>query len=283
VTVRVGLSGIRVVRRRVHVFADSKDANLTPDTVLERRERNAQYSEAMSRRQARRTNRALDAVARWRARRHARADARVVEAAHSEPSTKDFKIGANGLAATVRARKRPRLYRAAVELPPRLLGTIVSEPAPGWTPSPAWNAPLIIARLPTLIAGGDFIAGEPTTRGTVLGAEGWIYDQDAIVERQARRADQARRCLADTTPTAGLGGHLVDDGHGQPRLEVCVYRYGHLPEGLQAIIDERVAGQPRCWGRANQNRADACCDTWASDWFLADGTCITELLAADCH
>lgn len=238
----------------------------------------------MSRRRGRWTNRPLSAVGRWRAKSHARADARVVEAPPCEPGIKDFERGANGLPSAVQARKWPRLHRAAVELPPRLLGTIVPEPAPGWTPSPAWNAPRTIARLPTLIAGGDFIAGEPTTRGAVPATEAWVYDQDAIVERQARRlADHPRRCLADTTPTAGLGGHLVDDGHEQPRLEVCIYRYRDLPEGLQAIIDERAARRPRRQGRARLQPADPSWVAWANDWFLADGTCITDLLATDCR
>ena len=238
----------------------------------------------MSRRRGRWTNRPLGAVGRWRAKSQARADARVVEAPPREPGIKDFETGANGLPLAVQARKRPRLYRTAVELPPRLLGTIVPEPAPGWTPNPAWNAPLTIARLPTLIAGGDFIAGEPTTRGTVPAPGAWVYDQDAIVERQARHlTDHPSRCLADTTPTADLGGHLVDDGHEQPRLEVCVYRYRDLPEGLQAIIDERAARRPRRRGRTPQNPADPSSVAWANDWFLADGTYITELLATDCH
>jgi hypothetical protein len=266
------------------MFADSNDANLTPDIVLERRDRGAQYSRRMSRRRGRRTNRPLDAVARWRARSQARANARVIEAPTREPGIKDRERGTNGSPSAVQARKRPRLYRATVELPPRLLGTIVPEAAPGWTPSPAWNAPLTIARLPTLIAGGDFIAGEPTTRGTVPTAGAWVYDQDAIVERQAKRlTHHPSRCLADTTPTAGLGGRLVNDGHDQPRLEVCVYRYRDLPEGLQAIIDERAARRPRRRGRARQNPADPSWVAWANDWFLADGTCITELLAAGCR
>jgi hypothetical protein len=281
-TVRIDLAGIRVLRRRVQVFADSNHASPTTDLVLERRDRGAQYSGGMSRRRGRWTNRPLDAVARWRAKSQARADARVVEALPREPGIKDFARGANGLPSAVPARKRPRLYRATVELPPRLLGRIVPEPAPGWTPSPAWNAPLNIARLPTLIAGGDFIAGEPTTRGTVPAPEAWVYDQDSIVERQARRVtDHPCRCLADSTPTAGLGGHLVDDGHAQPRLEVCVYRYRDLPEGLQAVIDERAARRPRRRGRARQNPAGPSWVAWANDWFLADGTYITELLAAD--
>ena len=212
-----------------------------------------------------------------------RADARVVEELPCELGMKDFETRANGSAPAMQARKRPRLYRAIVELPPRLLGTIVSEPAPGWTPRPAWNAPLIIARLPTLIAGGDFIVGEPTTRGAVFGMGASVYDQDAVVERQAGRlTDHPRRCLADSTLTAGLGGHLVDDGHEQPRLEVCVYRYRHLPEGLRAMVDERAARRPRRGGRARQNLADPSLIAWANDWFLADGTCITDLLAANC-
>jgi hypothetical protein len=197
---------------------------------------------------------------------------------------KDFETRANGAVSAVEARKRPRLYRAIVELPARLLGTIVPEPAPGWTPRPAWNAPLTIARLPTLITGGDFIAGEPSTRGTVPAVETWLYDHDAGAEHEAAYlTDHARRCLADATPTVGLGGHLVDDGHEQSRLEICVYRYRHLPEGLQAIIDERVARQQRRWRRTRKGTTDPRAVAWASDWFLADGTCITDLLAADCR
>ena len=182
------------------------------------------------------------------------------------------------------APKRRRLYRTIVELPPRLLGTIVPEPAPGWKPRPAWNAPLTIARLPTLIAGGDFIAGEPTTRGTVPAVETWIHDHDAIVDHQCvRLSDHARRCLADATPTAGLGGHLVDDGREQLSLEICVYRYGHLPEGLRAIIDQRVTGRQRRRRRAREKPTNLSMVAWASDWFLADGMCITDLLATDCR
>ena len=108
---------------------------------------------------------------------------------------KDVETRANGSAPAVPARKWPRLYRAVVELPPRLLGTIVSEPAPGWTPRPAWNAPLTIARLPTLIASGDFIVGEPTTRGSVFGMGASAYDRDGVVERQAGRlSDHPWRC-----------------------------------------------------------------------------------------
>ena len=211
-----------------------------------------------------------------------RADARVVEALPCELGVKDFEARAIGSAQLVQARKRPRLYRAIVELPPRLLGAIVSEPAPGWTPRPAWNAPLTIARLPTLIAGGDFIVGEPTTRGTVPGVGASFDDQGAVVERQAARLiDHPCRCLADSTLTAGLGGHLVDDGHERPRLEVCIYRYRHLPDGLRAIIDERAARRPRRGGRARQNPANPSLAAWTNDWFLADGTCITDLLAAD--
>jgi len=177
-----------------------------------------------------------------------------------------------------------RLSRAIVELPPRLLGTIVPEPVPGWMPRPAWNAPLTIARLPTLLAGGDYIAGEPTTRGTVPAAETWRYDDGSGVEHEgAHFANHARRCLADATPIAGLGGHLVDDGHEQPRLEVCVYRFGHLPEGLQGIIDERSVGGRRRRRRAREHPASSGAAVWTNDWFLADGTCVTDLLAADCR
>jgi hypothetical protein len=191
---------------------------------------------------------------------------------------------ADGSSSAVPAPKRRRFYRVIVELPSRLLGTIVSEPAPGWLPRPTWNAPLTIARLPTLIAGGDFIAGEPTTRGAVPAVETWIYDHDAGAEHHgARLTDHARRCLADATPTAGLGGHLVDGGYEQPHLEICVYRYGHLPEGLQGIIDERVSGRQRRRRRARENSTNLCTVAWASDWFLADGTCITDLLAVDCR
>jgi len=180
--------------------------------------------------------------------------------------------------------RKVRWYRAIVELPPRLLGAIVAEPAAAWTPRSAWNAPLTIARLPTLIARGDFIAGEPTTRGAVFGMRASVKDQDAVVERPAGPfLDHPWRCLADTTPTAGMGGHLVDDGHEQPSLEVCVYRYRHLPEGLRAIVDQRSPRGPHRGSRARQNRADPSLDAWASDWFLADGTCITDLLAADCR
>ena len=197
---------------------------------------------------------------------------------------KNSETRADGSSSAVPTAKRRRLYRAVVELPPRLLGAIVPEPAPGWMPRPAWNAPLTIARLPTLIAGGDFIAGEPTTRGTVPAVETWTYDLDAIVDHQgARLTDHARRCLADATPTAGLGGHLVDDGHEQPRLEICVYRYGHLPEGLRAIIDERVTGRQRRRRRAREKPTNLSMVAWASDWFLADGMCITDLLATDCR
>jgi len=197
---------------------------------------------------------------------------------------KNSETRADGPSSAVPAAKRRRLYRAIVELPPRLLGTIVPEPAPGWMPRPAWNAPLTIARLPTLIAGGDFIAGEPTTQGTVPAAETWIFDHDAVVDHQgARLTDHARRCLADATPIAGLGGHLVDDGHEEPCLEVCVYRFGHLPEGLRAIIDERVAGRQRRRRRARENPTNLSTVAWANDWFLADGTCITDLFAADCR
>jgi hypothetical protein len=87
--------------------------------------------------------------------------------------------------------------------------------------------------------------------------------------------------LADATPTAGLGGHLVDEGHEQPRLEICVYRYAHLPEGLQAIIDERATVGRRRPRRAAWNPTDECTVAWAHDWFSADGTCVTDLLAAD--
>jgi hypothetical protein len=191
-------------------------------------------------------------------------------------------MSAGGSSSAVPAPKRRRLYRAIVELPPRLLGTTVPEPMPGWLPRPAWNAPLTVARLPTLIAGGDFIAGEPSTRGTVPAVETWIYDDGSGVDHQgARLTDHARRCLADATPTAGLGGHLVDDGHEQPRLEICVYRYGHLPEGLQAIICERATSRQRRRRRARENPTDLCTAAWANDWFLADGTCITDLLATD--
>jgi hypothetical protein len=118
----------------------------------------------------------------------------------------------------------------------------------------------------------------------VPATEAWVYHQEATVEHQARRlADQPRRCLADITPTAGLGGHPVDDGDQHPRLEVCIYRYRDLPEGLQAIIDERSARRTRRRGRALQNPADQSWGAWANDWFLADGTCITGLLAADCR
>ena len=88
---------------------------------------------------------------------------------------------------------------------------------------------------------------------------------------------------ADSTLTAGLGGHLVDDGHEQPCFEVCVYLYRHLPEGLRAIVDERPARRPRRERRARQNPADPSLVASANDWFLADGTCITDLLAADCR
>jgi len=197
---------------------------------------------------------------------------------------KNSETSADGSGSAVTAPKRRRLYRAIVELPPRLLGTIVPEPAPGWMPRPAWNAPLTIARLPTLIAGGDFIAGELTTRGTVPAVETWIYDHDAIDDQPgARLTDHARRCLADATPTAGLGGHLVDDGHEPPCLEICVYRYGHLPEGLRAIIDERVTARQRRRRRARETPTNVSTVAWASDWFLADGTCITDLLATDCR
>lgn len=100
---------------------------------------------------------------------------------------KNSETSADGSGSAVTAPKRRRLYRAIVELPPRLLGTIVPEPAPGWMPRPAWNAPLTIARLPTLIAGGDFIAGELTTRGTVPAVETWIYDHDAIDDQPGAR------------------------------------------------------------------------------------------------
>jgi hypothetical protein len=181
------------------------------------------------------------------------------------------------------APKRPRLYRVIVELPPRLLGTIVSVPASGWIPTPAWRAPLTIARFPTLIAGGDFIAGEVTTLGAVAVLETWACDSDiALATRGGRLTDHRRRCLADATLTAGLGGHLVDEGHEQPRLEICVYRYAHLPEGLRAIIDERATvGRRRL--RARRDATEGCTVEWAHDWFFADGTCVTDLLAADCR
>jgi len=197
---------------------------------------------------------------------------------------KNSETSTDGSSSARPAPKRRRLYRAIVELPPRLLGSIVPEPAPGWMPRPAWNAPLTIARLPTLIAGGDFIAGEPTTRGTVPTVETWIYSQEAIVDHQgARLTNHVRRCLADATPTAGLGGHLVDEGHEQPRLEICVYRYGDLPEGLRAIIDERVTGRQRRRRRAREKPTNLSTVAWANDWFLADGTCITDLLAPECR
>jgi hypothetical protein len=230
-------------------------------------------------RRGRWTNRPLGAVSRWRARSMTPADARVVEQLPREPGIQTFERGAHGSPSAVRTHRWPRWYFAGVELPPRLLGTIIPEPSPGWTPSPAWNAPLTIARLPTLVAGGDFIAGEPTTRGAVLGAGNWVSDHTAIAERRTRRFD-ARRCLADSTPTAGLGGHLVDDGHEQPRLEICVYRYGQLPEGLRDIVDERPARRWRPWGRA-ESSADLSLVAWGNDWFLADGTCITDLFAPE--
>jgi hypothetical protein len=187
---------------------------------------------------------------------------------------------ANGSTAGVQSRKRLGLYRSTVELPPRLLGSIVTQPAPGWTPTSAWNAPLNIASLPTLIAGGDFIVGETSTLGTVPEAGATAYDDHAVGERQPSRiAEHPRRSLADGTLIAGLGGHLVDDGHEHPRFEVCVYRYRHLPEGLQATIDERSARRRRRLGRARRQPAPQI--KWASDWFLGDGTCITDLLTID--
>jgi hypothetical protein len=279
--VRADLAGVRVLRRGAGVRGVVSSTAQRVTSSGSGKNRGAQYSGGMSRR-GRWTNRPLGALRRWRARSQARADASAVEAPGREPGIKLIERGANGAPSTVQARNWPRLYHASVELPPRLLGTIVPDPAPGWTPSPAWNAPRTVARFPTLIAGGDFIAGEPTTRGTLPATEAWVYDKDATVEHHARRlADHPRRCLADTTPTAGLGGHLVDDGHEHPRLEVCIYRYRDLPEGLQAIIDERAAGWPQRRGRARQNPPDPNRGAWANDWFLADGTCITELLAAD--
>jgi hypothetical protein len=186
----------------------------------------------------------------------------------------------NGSTSGVQSRKRLGLRRSTVELPPRLLGSIVTQPAPGWRPTSAWNAPLNIASLPTLIAGGDFIVGETSTLGTVPDAGATAYDDHAVGEHlPARIAEHPRRCLADGTLIAGLGGHLVDDGHEHPRLEVCVYRYGHLPEGLQATIDERSARRRRRPGPARQHPAPQI--RWASDWFLGDGTCITDLFAID--
>src|SRR5262245_11903669 len=85
------------------------------------------------------------------------------------------------------AGKRLRLYRATVELPPSLLGAIVASPSPGWTPTPAWDAPLNVARLPTLIAGGDFIVGETSTLGTVPEAGATAYDDHAIAEHEPGR------------------------------------------------------------------------------------------------
>ena len=149
---------------------------------------------------------------------------------------------ANGSTSGVQSRRRLGLHRSTVELPPRLLGSIVTEPAPGWRPASAWNAPLNIASLPTLIAGGDFIVGETSTLGTVPEVGATAYDDHAVGEYlPARIVEHPRRCLADGTLIAGLGGHLVDDGHEHPRLEVCIYRYRHLPEGLQATIDVRSA------------------------------------------
>jgi len=187
---------------------------------------------------------------------------------------------ANGSTTGVRSRRGLGLRRSAVELPARLLGSIVTQPAPGWTPTSAWNAPLIVARFPTLIAGGDFIVGETSTLGTVAEVGATAYDDHAVGEHEpARVVEHPRRCLADGTLIAGLGGHLVDEGDEHPRLEVCVYRYRHLPEGLQAAIDERSARRRRRRGREQQEPAPQI--RWASDWFLGDGTCITDLLAVD--
>jgi hypothetical protein len=187
---------------------------------------------------------------------------------------------ANG--STSRATSRPRLHRSTVELPPRLLGSIVSEPDRGWTPTSAWNAPPTIASFPTLVAGGDFIVGETSTLGTVPELGSTAYDDHAVGEHQpARIAEHPRRCLADGTLIASLGGHLVDVGHEHPRFEVCVYRYRDLPEDLRARIDERSTRRRRRWGRAPRVPTEAPQIKWAHDWFLADSTCVTELLAAD--
>jgi hypothetical protein len=189
---------------------------------------------------------------------------------------------ANGSASGAQPGRRPRLHRSAVELPPRLLGWLVSQPTDGWRPSSAWNAPLTIASLPTLIAGGDFIVGEVSTLGTVAELGSTAYDDHAVGEHEpAQIAQHPRRCLADGTLIAGLGGHLVDSGQEHPRLEVCVYRYRHLPQELRTRIDERTARRPRRWRRSRSNPAHAPEIRWAEDWFLADGSCITELLAAD--
>jgi hypothetical protein len=139
---------------------------------------------------------------------------------------------------------------------------------------------LTVARFPTLIAGGDLIVGEPSTRGTVPGAGAGITTQDTSGERQGSY-NHARRCLADGTPTADLGGYLVDDGRREPCLEVCVYRYEHLPEGLRAIIDERAATRWSYRRRSHREPHESPGAAWAKDWFLADGTCITDLLAPD--
>jgi hypothetical protein len=141
---------------------------------------------------------------------------------------------------------------------------------------------LKIASFPTLIAGGDFIVGEPSTLGTVPELGSTAYDDHAVGEHNpARIAEHPRRCLADGTLIAGLGGHLVDVGDEHPRLEVCVYRYGDLPDGLQATIDERSARGRRRWGRVRRSPAPVPRIRWAQDWFLADGTCVSDLIAAD--
>ena len=56
-------------------------------------------------------------------------------------------------ASALQARKWPRLDRAIVGLPPRLLGTIVPEPA-RCAARRAWNAPVTVARFPILIVLG---------------------------------------------------------------------------------------------------------------------------------
>jgi hypothetical protein len=141
---------------------------------------------------------------------------------------------------------------------------------------------LQVASLPTLIAGGDFIVGETSTLGTVPEVGVTAYDDHAVGEHEpARIAQHPRRCLADGTLIAGLGGHLVDVGDEHPRLEICVYRYRHLPQSLQATIDQRSLGRRRRGGVARRSTAPAPEIRWAQDWFLADGTCITELIAPD--